>query len=281
MKKKDSILRVISEKRFNPLSRSRKKSSILWVILKRRVQFFASYSKKKVQFFESYWKTLFLWVVLKKKGILKKWGSILWVILKNRVQFLESYEKKVQFVESRSKKKGFDSLSRFFSTKGSFLWITFEKKKVQLFDSCYRRFKSLSVREHSTKRNGSTFHRPCTTHHYTPTSTARAGALMFHHPAWVEHHTGGSRSTPTVHPCWLRSGGRGWLNHDHARTQATRDARHAVRAARTLFTRTWLWNKGGEHRDGWRPNSLVAEQVHPQHGSETMLRVILNMVAVR
>ena len=61
------------------------------------------------------------------------------------------------------------------------------------------------VREHRTKRKDRTFHRrnatPCTTHHYTPTSTARAGALMFHHPAWVEHHTGGSRSTPTVHPC--------------------------------------------------------------------------------
>ena len=28
-----------------------------------------------------------------------------------------------------------------------------------------------------------------------------AGALMAHRPAWVGHHTGGSRSTPTVHPC--------------------------------------------------------------------------------
>ena len=27
-------------------------------------------------------------------------------------------------------------------------------------------------------------------------------ALWFlHHPAWVEGHTGGSRFTPTVHPC--------------------------------------------------------------------------------
>ena len=41
----------------------------------------------------------------------------------------------------------------------------------------------------------------CATHHDRPTSTARAGALMFHHPAWVEHQTGVSRSTPTVHPC--------------------------------------------------------------------------------
>ena len=38
-------------------------------------------------------------------------------------------------------------------------------------------------------------------------------------------------------------------------------------------------NNGAEHRDGWRPNSLVAEQVHPQHGRGAMLRVIPNMVA--
>ena len=24
---------------------------------------------------------------------------------------------------------------------------------------------------------------------------------LLHHPAWVEGHTGGSRFTPTVHPC--------------------------------------------------------------------------------
>ena len=36
-------------------------------------------------------------------------------------------------------------------------------------------------------------------------------ALWFlRHPAWMEGHTGGSRLTPTVHPCWLRSGGCGW-----------------------------------------------------------------------
>ena len=39
--------------------------------------------------------------------------------------------------------------------------------------------------------------------------TARAGALMAHHPAWVSHHTGGSRSTPTVHQC--RYDGRLWV----------------------------------------------------------------------
>ena len=49
----------------------------------------------------------------------------------------------------------------------------------------------------------------------TATQTAResAGALTFPSslPGW-ERHTGGSRSTPTVHPCGLRSGGCGWLS---------------------------------------------------------------------
>ena len=39
--------------------------------------------------------------------------------------------------------------------------------------------------------------------------TARAGALMAHHPAWVSHHTGGSWSTPTVQRC--RYDGRLWV----------------------------------------------------------------------
>ena len=110
-----------------------------------------------------------------------------------------------------------------------------------------------SVREHSTKKCvDGTFQTVHVTHHNK-------------HTSWrsdvPEHPTGGSRSTPTVHPCWLRSGGRGWLNHDHALTQATRDARHAVRTASVQITPTWLWNNGAEHRDGWRPDSVVAEQV--------------------
>ena len=38
---------------------------------------------------------------------------------------------------------------------------------------------------------------------------ARAGALMAHHPAWVGHHTCGSRSKSTVHPSPLRWRGCG------------------------------------------------------------------------
>ena len=42
--------------------------------------------------------------------------------------------------------------------------------------------------------------------------TARAGALMAHHPAWVGHLTGGSWMTPTEHSCSRKGGGCGWLN---------------------------------------------------------------------
>ena len=36
-------------------------------------------------------------------------------------------------------------------------------------------------------------------------------ALWFlHHPAWMESHTGGSRLTPTVHPCPVQLG-RLWV----------------------------------------------------------------------
>ena len=46
-------------------------------------------------------------------------------------------------------------------------------------------------------------------HQSTPQSTARVGALMAHHPAWVSHHTNWSRSTTTVHPCSRKGGGCG------------------------------------------------------------------------
>ena len=42
--------------------------------------------------------------------------------------------------------------------------------------------------------------------------------------------------------------------HEHAHAQATRDARHTAN------------NNGAEHRDGWRPKSLVAE--HRRWSSE-------------
>ena len=42
--------------------------------------------------------------------------------------------------------------------------------------------------------------------------TQELALWYLHHPAWVEGHTGGSRSIPTAHPCGLRSGGCGWLS---------------------------------------------------------------------
>ena len=41
-------------------------------------------------------------------------------------------------------------------------------------------------------------HRARQRHKHSQPRKARAGALMAHHPAWVGHHTGGSRSIQTV-----------------------------------------------------------------------------------
>ena len=124
-----------------------------------------------------------------------------------------------------------------------------------------------TVREHSTKRTDGIIHRPCTrttTHRPAQHELALCDRC---HTAWA---SGAHGWVPAGHPRYTRAdfgqeavGG----STTTTRTQATRDARHAVRTPSVLFTRTWGWNKGGEHRDGWQPNSLVAEQAHPQHGS--------------
>ena len=41
-------------------------------------------------------------------------------------------------------------------------------------------------------------HRARQRHKHSQPRKARAGALMAHHPAWVGHHTGGSRSRPST-----------------------------------------------------------------------------------
>ena len=58
-------------------------------------------------------------------------------------------------------------------------------------------------------------HRARQRHKHSQPRRALADSLMTHHPAWVCHHTGGSRSTPTVHPCPLRWEGCGWLNSNY------------------------------------------------------------------
>ena len=104
--KRSSTLWVFSfDTRFNSLSHSSRKSSILRVIFdKIRSQFFESYSRNPVQFF-SYWKEGFTSVSEKKGSILwvffaSKKNSILWVILKKRFNSLNHTQKDVQFYES-------------------------------------------------------------------------------------------------------------------------------------------------------------------------------------
>ena len=64
----------------------------------------------------------------------------------------------------------------------------------------------------------------CTTHHSTPTCTARVGALIWSHPGdWITPV--GPGRTPTVH--WRRYEGRPWVAqpHEHARTTQVTDTR--------------------------------------------------------
>ncbi len=75
-------------------------------------------------------------------------------------------------------------------------------------------------------------------------------ALWFlQHPAWMESHMGGSRLTPTVHPCWLRSGGCGWpmycmspMNHRNTRNPHMFDFKfHKIRDEILNPKMTWIW----------------------------------------
>ena len=49
---------------------------------------------------------------------------------------------------------------------------------------------------------------------------------MAHHPAWVGHHTGGSRSKPTVHPCPLRWRGCGLLTNSTTHNNESKKTQH-------------------------------------------------------
>ena len=139
-RKWDRFIESCSNKsEFDSLSHSQKKrGSILWIILNKKVQFFESYSsknsilwvklkEKKVQFFESYSKRgSILWLIFNKKGssqikkefnpLSLKINTILWVKLKKKFQLFESYWKtrKVQFFASYWKKT-------------STLWITLRR----------------------------------------------------------------------------------------------------------------------------------------------------------
>ena len=52
----------------------------------------------------------------------------------------------------------------------------------------------------------------------------RVGALAHHHPGWCVTRVGPGR-TPTVHPCLVRQGGRGWLYLTHTTMTETDPSR--------------------------------------------------------
>ena len=64
---------------------------------------------------------------------------------------------------------------------------------------------------------------------------------MAHHRAWVGHHTGGSGSKPTVHPCPLRWGGCGLLTnsttHNNESKKTHYDNKVAEQVLRDLSVR--------------------------------------------
>ena len=141
---------------------SRKKVSILWVVVSRKKvnsvsrtlkKRFNSLSRaeKKVQFFESYWKKKFgSWRSKFEKK--KKEGSSLWVMWKksNSLSHMKRF-KSVEFSEwiiffqrgsilrvtpapRKEKEKGFDSLSHIFQKR---------QKMVQFCESCFKRVQFL------------------------------------------------------------------------------------------------------------------------------------------
>ena len=167
----NSVSYFLKEKWFNSLNHVQKvgsismsqcwrKSSILWVMLNRRVQFFEScwtegfnsfshveqkgsilwvMLKRRVQFCQSFWKEGFNSV-----SLIKKKGSIQWIIFfekfnswsqnKKGFQCLESFlffPTKIKFIESHSEKKKFNSLSHIqqkkFNSLEQYLWVLIKK----------------------------------------------------------------------------------------------------------------------------------------------------------
>ena len=56
--------------------------------------------------------------------------------------------------------------------------------------------------------------------------TRKQELALAHHPAWVGHHTVGSPSKPTVHPCPLRWGGCGLLNNSTTHNNESKKTQH-------------------------------------------------------
>ena len=167
MKERFNSLRHLEKKHFNSFEshwktrkvqffESERKTSTLWVILKKRfmkrgsirwvksyflkkkfnseshtkkVQYFESYQRKKVESSESYWRISILWVVFKKKSSMSQKShfqksSILWVVWKK-----------------------YSSVSRI-CTSNKFHFESHSKKKDQFFESFWKNiFKKVQVCE--------------------------------------------------------------------------------------------------------------------------------------
>ena len=121
----------IRKKRGSILWVKRESVSILWVILEKKTGFKSVCRIQKGQWCESYpKKSSMMWVIQKKKFIFffeKK-------NLRVKAQVFENTLKKVQIIESYSK-KGFNSLSMFIK-KNPIHWGHMEKK-VQFFESYF------------------------------------------------------------------------------------------------------------------------------------------------
>ena len=116
----------------------KKKSSILWLIFSKRVQFFESHSILRVNFFLT--KRANLWVRFLQK--------------KKSVQFFESYFLQKGSILGVKLRKGFNSLRHIWKKKFS-AGVLFAKrvqksnlkKKVQVFESCLKKSNYLSHNE--------------------------------------------------------------------------------------------------------------------------------------
>ena len=97
---------------------------------------------------------------------------------------------------------------------------------------------------------------------------ARAGALMAHHPAWVGHHTGGSRSKPPVqeeldkHKAVLRD-----QEHKFVAQRLTQDATQLVTASCVAENRISDCRRFSTKGAMWVPHSQAEERTGRAHGA--------------
>ena len=153
--------------------------------------------------------------------------------------------------------------------------------RLSFIHSLPRKKKKKKEREHSAKRNGSTFSQ---TLHDAPLHTdqhSTSWRLDVPPPylggashGWVPVNTHGTPVLTSVRRLWVVQ------PRPHAHASDTRRKTHRANTKCADHPNMIVEQGVFEHRDGWRLNSLAAEHVHPQHGSGTVLRVILNSARI-